>query len=119
MIRDLSFWRGHKDKWRTGFTQKFSSIKKTIHSSGLVAFKKWVKSLHDDEGMPESFRELMKANTYKLDHLFDKYMTDVGEQINRFEKAARRERSIVEGYFSCGMRLGFEAAARIRGTLAE
>ncbi|OBR03973.1 Tat pathway signal sequence [Colletotrichum higginsianum IMI 349063] len=112
---DLSFWRGHKDKWRTGFTQKFSTIKKTIHSSGLVAFKKWVESLHDDEGMPESFRELMKANTYKLDHLFDKYMTDVGEQINLFEKDARKERGIVQRYFSSGMRPGFEAAARIRG----
>ncbi|TKW50632.1 hypothetical protein CTA1_5679 [Colletotrichum tanaceti] len=112
---DLSFWRGHKDKWRNGFTQKFSTIKKAIHSSGLVAFERWVKSLHDDEGLPESFRELMKANTYKLDHLFDKYMTDVGEQTNQFEKAARWKRSVVKDHFYSGMRPGFEDAARIHG----
>ncbi|KAK1978883.1 Dynamin family-domain-containing protein [Colletotrichum cereale] len=105
-----SYWRGHADQWRDEFTRKIPHIKVQIRDSGLRTYRLWFKRWFEGEQVQPAFRELIKGQAYKLEHLFERYLADVRERISLFEVSARGKREFLNNFFARSMKPGFEAA---------
>ncbi|KAG7055727.1 tat pathway signal sequence [Colletotrichum scovillei] len=116
-IEDVShaFWQGHFDQWAYEFTRRIPILKGKIRGAGLRALAAWLKDLYDNESLPVSFRELVKASAFKLDHLVEKYVADVRERVTQFQASSRAKRDPVQRSLALMMKPGFEAAIKHTG----
>ncbi|KZL80941.1 tat pathway signal sequence [Colletotrichum incanum] len=110
-----AFWQGHFTNWAYEFIRRIPVIKGKIRGTGLKAFTIWVKKTWEDERLPQSFRDLLKASTFKLNHLFEKYIADVRERVAKFQATSRAKRDSLQRAMADHMRPGYEAAMRHTG----
>ncbi|KAK1481718.1 hypothetical protein CTAM01_13878 [Colletotrichum tamarilloi] len=116
-IEDVShaFWQGHFDQWAYEFTRRIPTLKGKIRGAGLRTLAAWLKELDDNDSLPDSFRELVKASAFKLDHLVEKYVADVRERVTQFQASSRAKREPVQRSLALMMKPGFEAAIKHTG----
>ncbi|KAK1496433.1 hypothetical protein CCUS01_02780 [Colletotrichum cuscutae] len=116
-IEDVShaFWQGHFDQWAYQFTRRIPSLKGKIRGAGLGTLAVWLEELNDNDSLPISFRELVKASAFKLDHLVEKYVADVRERVTQFQTSSRAKREPVQRSLALMMKPGFEAAIKHTG----
>ncbi|KAK2059697.1 hypothetical protein LY76DRAFT_652412 [Colletotrichum caudatum] len=110
-----AFWQAHFTSWAFQFTRRVPVIKGKIRGSGLRVFNTWAQKVLEDEGLPQSFRDLLRANVFKLDHLFEKYIADVRTHVTKFQEASREKRGPLQKALAARMRPGFEAAMQHKG----
>ncbi|KAK1573927.1 uncharacterized protein LY79DRAFT_640598 [Colletotrichum navitas] len=110
-----AFWQAHFSSWAFQFTRRIPVIKGSIRGCGLKVFTTWVQKILEDEELPQCFRDLLKANVFKLDHLFEKYIADVRARVNKFQETSREKRGILQAAMASRMRPGFEAAIQHKG----
>ncbi|KAL2877594.1 hypothetical protein SGCOL_007121 [Colletotrichum sp. CLE4] len=117
-MEDVShaFWQGHFDQWAYEFTRRIPAMKAKIRGSGLKAFAEWVRQLCNNDALPISFREQVKTNAFKLDHLVEKYLADVRERVTQFQSSSRAKRDPVQRSLANMMKPGFEAAIKHTGS---
>ncbi|KAK1969113.1 hypothetical protein LY78DRAFT_701032 [Colletotrichum sublineola] len=110
-----AFWQCHFENWAYEFMRRIPTMNVRVQGTGSRVFTTWLKKIWEDEELPQSFRDLLKANAFKLEHLFNKYMLDVRDRIKRFQTESRKKRVPLKRKMAVHMRPGFEAAIQHKG----
>ncbi|KAK2025554.1 hypothetical protein LX32DRAFT_703147 [Colletotrichum zoysiae] len=110
-----AFWQAHFTNWAYQFARRVPIIRGKIRGSALRVFTTWTQKTLEDDDLHESFRELLKANAFKLDHLFEKYIADVRNRVTTFEESSRKKRAALTEAMASHMRPGFEDAMQHKG----
>ncbi|WDK23148.1 hypothetical protein CGRA01v4_14439 [Colletotrichum graminicola] len=110
-----AFWQAHFVSWTFQFMRPIPVIKGRVRGSGLTVFNAWLQRILEDKELPQSFRDLLKANAFKLNHLFEKYIADVRARVNEFQVTSRQKRASLQKAMAGCMRPGFEAAIQHKG----
>ncbi|TDZ28184.1 Nuclear GTPase SLIP-GC [Colletotrichum trifolii] len=109
------FWLGHESKWKHEFAHRLPLLRRKIRPTALLAFEACSKELHDSQKVPMVYRDLVRANAYKLHNLFEEYIGKVRDRFQQLMDEFRECKMSVLKKLTSRMHLCFENAINEHG----